>query len=501
METEIEIKFLFNVDFELELFNKIKSQRVISSKEQLLHNVYFDTTNRDLRKKDMGLRVRSCDNRSVQTIKTAGRTIGGLHQRPEYNEPIQGQRPELARFNSKIWPLDCDIELLENELVPIFSTDFARQTWLLEMSEDTLIEVAYDRGFIEAKQDKKDICEIELELVKGDEEQLFVLAQEIALLPEVRLSNVSKAQRGYMLGDGDTFQVKPLRNSPLLPSMPITQALLTNLQHGLRHIQYHENCYLESFQDTALNELLIGVKFLHQNLSLFKDVSPTLLKAPWIKDLHWLARSFSWLEQHASNQSLLDNKGYYLRKLADHKVLLKQIAEQDQNLPDINTICELLNSSRYCQFVLKITEWLIQLEKNTFSSEKGEEIKEFASKRLNVIWQTFTDSLEMQQENQFLAYQGLLEGNLLVGLSVANLFPENNNDSFYEPWLDIQQGLKELAMINVVRDLAETESDEARQLDYFRWITRKQDSLLHALEQSKQQALLRKGYWCELTEA
>ncbi|WP_369433989.1 inorganic triphosphatase [Psychromonas sp. MME1] len=296
METEIEIKFLFSADFEQELFNTIKSQQVISTKEQLLHNVYFDTSDRSLRKMDMGLRVRSCDNRSVQTIKTSGRVIGGLHQRPEYNEPIEGGRPELARFNSKIWPDECDIKALENELVPIFSTDFTRQTWLLEMSEATLIEVAYDRGFIEAKQDKKDICEIELELIKGDEKQLFILAEQIALLPQVRLSNVSKAQRGYMLGDQTEFVVKPLLESPLLPSMSIAQALMTNIQHGLRHIQYHENCYLESYQDAALNELVVGIKFVHQNLSLFKDHSPMLLKAPWIEGLHWLARSFSWLE-------------------------------------------------------------------------------------------------------------------------------------------------------------------------------------------------------------
>ncbi|WP_354622976.1 CYTH domain-containing protein [Psychromonas sp. MME2] len=497
METEIEIKFLFSADFEQELFNTIKSQQVISTKEQLLHNVYFDTSDRSLRKMDMGLRVRSCDNRSVQTIKTSGRVIGGLHQRPEYNEPIEGGRPELARFNSKIWPDECDIKALENELVPIFSTDFTRQTWLLEMSEATLIEVAYDRGFIEAKQDKKDICEIELELIKGDEKQLFILAEQIALLPQVRLSNVSKAQRGYMLGDQTEFVVKPLLESPLLPSMSIAQALMTNIQHGLRHIQYHENCYLESYQDAALNELVVGIKFVHQNLSLFKDHSPMLLKAPWIEGLHWLARSFSWLELHSDNQNLLNNKGYYLRKITKYKKLLKQIEQQDNSLPSQESICALLHSSRYCQFVLSLTQWLIQLEKNTFASEKSHEIKEFACQRLSEVWQSFREVLQNHGDNQLLAYQGLLEGNLLMGLSVANLFSHDDYFNFYAPWLDIKQGLKELSMIKIVDDFAEIETDKARQLDYFRWIKRKQESLSHALEQSKQQALLKESFWNE----
>ena len=77
METEIEIKLFFSPEFELELHKKISAHYCISSKKQLLHNVYFDTVERKLRKMDMGLRVRSCENKSVQTIKTSGRVIGG----------------------------------------------------------------------------------------------------------------------------------------------------------------------------------------------------------------------------------------------------------------------------------------------------------------------------------------------------------------------------------------------------------------------------------------
>ncbi len=495
METEIEIKFLFSAEFELELFEKIKAKCVISSKKQLLHNVYFDTANRMLRKMDMGLRVRSCENRSVQTIKTAGRVIGGLHQRPEYNEPIEGLRPELARFNSKIWPDDCDIKSLESELIPIFSTDFERQTWLVEMPDDTLIEVAYDRGYIESNQGNVDICEIELELVKGDEKQLFVLGNDIALLPKVRLGNVSKAQRGYMVSDKTFFKVKPLGHSSLISSMSVEQALLTNMQHGLRHIQYHENCYLESFQDDALNELLTGIKFLHQNLKLFKQASPSLLKAQWIEDLHWLARSFSWLDERITYQSLLENRGHYLRKLPKFKSLLKKLEAQEQNLPNQQAVLELLTSTRYCQFILKCTQWLISFEKSTFSSEKTNSINDFACEYLTSSWRELRVALDSKKDNQLLSYQGLLEGNLLVGLSVGSLFSLEKSIAFHSPWLDIKQGLKELAMINVIADFADQEAEKEHQCEYLKWIKRKEDSLLHALEQSKQQALLKENYW------
>jgi triphosphatase len=497
METEIEIKLFFSRDFELELFKKISAHHSISSKKQFLHNVYFDTVERKLRKMDMGLRVRSCENKSVQTIKTSGRVIGGLHQRPEYNEPIVGLRPQLARFNSKIWPAGCDLKLLENELVPIFSTDFERQTWLLEMPDSTLIEVAYDQGSIESNHEQMTICEIELELVKGDEKQLFVLCNDIARLPQVRLANVSKAQRGYMLADDLSFTVKPLTCPPLDESMSVEQLLLTNLQHGLRHIQYHEHCYLVSEQDNALKELLKGIKFLHQNLKLFKNTTPLLLEADWLVDLHWLARSFSWFDEYFTYQSILQDKGYYIRKLPRLKTLMRKLEVQQNELPKLQSVADILISTRYCLFILKLTDWLIQFEKNTFSSEKPNTTKLFAQQSLD-----FSDHELKQAVNktatlstdQVLAYQGLLETNLLTGLSVANLFHMENSSAFYSPWLDIKEGMKELAMLNIIADIA-TEEEGEIQIEYFRWIKRKQDTLLHALEQSKQQALIKELFW------
>jgi len=447
---------------------------------------------------EMGLRVRSCDNRSVQTIKTEGRVIGGLHQRPEYNEAIEGLRPELARFQNKIWPNGCDIKRLEEDLIPIFSTDFERCTWLVEMADDTLIEVAYDRGFIETNQGNMELCEVELELIKGDETQLFLLAEEITRLPEVRLGNVSKAQRGYMLIDNASFQIQPLAYSPLQPSMSTGQALLVNLQHGFKHLQYHENCYIESGEQETLNELLIGVKFLHQNLALFKSSYKQLLSAEWVEDLHWLARSFSWLDESFTYVRLLENKGHYLRKLPKFKSLIKTVDKQSSLLPNDQESIGLLTSTRYCQFVLKFTRWLIQFEKSTFASEKVNSITPFSTQLLSQNWGELISSLSCEKElslKQLLSYQGLLERNLLTDLSLGSLFLSDENREFHSPWIDIQQGLKKLEMINIITEIAESEVDQKSKEEVFRWITRKQESLLHALLQSKEQALLKEVYW------
>jgi len=498
MDIEIELKFTFNAEFADELHKTLNKFHCISSKTQFLHNVYFDTTQRTLRKYEIGLRVRSCDGKSVQTIKTAGHVIGGLHQRPEYNEPIKSLRPELARFKRNIWPAGCDIQELEQQLNPIFSTDFERQSWLIEMADDTLIEVAYDNGFIETNQGKIEFCEIELELVKGDEKQLFTLGDEIAQLPNVRLGNVNKAQRGYMLADNVAFQIKPLNHSTITSNLSIPQALLSNMQHGLQQIQYHENCFIEGQQVEALRELLKGVKFIHQNIVLFKDDVKLLSKAPWIEDLHWLARSFSWLDEYFIQARLLDNKAYYLRKLSRSKSLINKLQQQRDTLPDTQAITELLTSTRYCQFILSFTQWLIQLEKKQFSNEKESNIKQFSKNSLSKAWQQICTAMEHSDDfsvKQFLSYQALLESSLLTGLSVGNVFSKQQSDEFRTPWLDVKQGLNEFSMLNMIDDITQEEDDKSLQEECLKWIKRKEGSLLNALQQSKQQALLKPIYW------
>ena len=498
MEVEIELKFIFNAKFVENLHNTLSKFHCISNKKQFLHNVYFDTAERRLRQFDMGLRVRTCDEKSVQTIKTAGRVIGGLHQRPEYNEAIEGLRPELARFNEKIWPEDCDIQQLEKALTPIFSTDFERHTWLIEMADDTLIEVAYDSGFIETNKGQTTLCEVELEIIKGDEKQLFILGNEIALLPGVRLGNVSKAQRGYMLADNAIFETQKLNHSNVTDDLSIQQALLINMQHGLKQIQYNENCYIENGDAGALQALLEGVKFLHQNIILFKNEVADLNKAPWIEDLHWLARSFSWLDEYFTQASLLNNKAYYLRKLPQNKALVEQISLQKSNQPNSEITIELLTSARYCQFILTFTQWLIQFEKSTFSNVQSNNISEFSSSLLGNAWGKISTAFEDSENfsmQQFISFQGSLESNLLIGLSLGNVFSKEKSDVFRSPWLDIKQGLEEFSMINKICEIAQDESDELLKSEYFKWIERKQSSLLHALQQSKQQALLKPIYW------
>ncbi|GAL13089.1 adenylate cyclase [Vibrio astriarenae] len=96
METEIELKFFVSSDFSDTLRAKLDETKVLQHSCRELGNTYFDTADNWLRRHDIGLRIRCFDGVFVQTVKTSGRVVAGLHQRPEFNAEHTSNKPELT---------------------------------------------------------------------------------------------------------------------------------------------------------------------------------------------------------------------------------------------------------------------------------------------------------------------------------------------------------------------------------------------------------------------
>lgn len=90
--------------------------------------------------------------------------VAGLHQRPEYNAEHDSNEPKLALHPEDIWPAGKDIETLQAELTPLFSTNFTREQWLIGMPDGSQVEVAFDQGYVESGDLQEPICEVELNL-------------------------------------------------------------------------------------------------------------------------------------------------------------------------------------------------------------------------------------------------------------------------------------------------------------------------------------------------
>ncbi|AJX30211.1 CYTH domain-containing protein [Burkholderia oklahomensis] len=178
-------------------------------REIALVNVYFDTPALALARAKSALRLRLAPQGWLQTFKTAGAAVGGLHRRHEWEMPVAGEALEIDALCAA-----CDVEQAADALraaapglIALFRTDFSRTLWRIEHAGAT-IEAALDRGEIVAPVDgdvrREPICEIELELVDGDAAALSSLAEAVAAaLPGVAPDNLSKAQRGYRLRGGE----------------------------------------------------------------------------------------------------------------------------------------------------------------------------------------------------------------------------------------------------------------------------------------------------------
>ncbi|OTA19890.1 hypothetical protein Xbed_02014 [Xenorhabdus beddingii] len=288
---------------EIELKLSVKSDAISAARQQLfqfshhhsspkhLTNIYFETPDNQLRRWDMGLRIRGFDGHYEMTIKTAGNVVGGLHQRPEFNVPLHQPELDLAQFPAHIWPEHTDLAHLQAELTELFSTDFTREKWLL-MYGQSEIEVVLDQGSVcsgnkrsgnkysenrPAGERISPICEFELELINGNVTDILSLANQLASQNGLRLANKSKAARGYALAHG--LPHKPLPSVP--DELEWQQPLSVLLTEILAQWQEQEEGWL-----AGLNEGKTGlVQVLHWVMQLTEKQAGYLSAVGRLPDL------------------------------------------------------------------------------------------------------------------------------------------------------------------------------------------------------------------------
>lgn len=171
---------------------------------------YFDTADGTLAAQGIVLRLRKEGRRWVQTAKAMG---DGVLQRLEHNVDLGLARanappqPEVHRHHGTPVGERLAQALPEGAaLVETYATDIwrlSRQT----RSEGATVELALDTGRIVAhagtpQMRSTPVCELELELVRGELRGLIALAKRWSQQHGLWLSTVSKAERGERLMAG-----------------------------------------------------------------------------------------------------------------------------------------------------------------------------------------------------------------------------------------------------------------------------------------------------------
>jgi len=495
MVTEIELKyFVVSENTQENITHLLSAQQLsFSCITKQLSNCYYDTAGLNFRKHDMGLRVRGCDGQLEQTIKTAGVVIAGLHQRPEYNVDISNNYPELALFPDEIWQTSQDVDQLQNALVPLFLTDFTRIIWVVTLSSGSVIELAFDQGDISSDGRSVSLCELELELVSGETEDLLLLAKQLFSVISVRPSSQSKAARGYRLWNNtpENWEKPTADMLPLESSFGILSAFNTGINDCLTHLHDHLEHYIVMPSLIELEKITETLALMRHGFWLFDDYLPKHSKK-LRNELSYFIHLLSWVDNAVNLQELTTKTGNYRHKLNYSQQLLEQLKIEKRRLPNSENVLELLHGERFNCLQADLLSMLLA-EKTQCKESVLPFAQECLTDSMGAVF-TASDNQELTSE-EYLSHAKLLNRSLLTTTWFGLLFDQEDRKQYRTPWLDIQQGISELQTLWIIHQQLQTLDEKPTKL--VSWQGSKVEGLLVALNSSKKMALAMQPYWLE----
>lgn len=500
--SEIEIKFATKADavsaFNRQILPALTAQGALVSEavEKRLQNDYYDTPEHLFEKHKIGFRVRGVNGQYEQTVKTNGKVTGGLHERAEYNIPLVQNEPDLALFDKAVWPEGWNIDEINGQLARQFSTHFTRTAFIVEIN-DAKIELVFDVGDAITDKASSPIQEIELELLEGEVHALFVLATLMLGHIPMRLSDVSKAARGYQLLHGSARKVSPLPELlPVQADSTTQHTFVQAMQCALSHWQHHEHLFLETKSVKMLGEVASGIRMLKQTVTLFLQA----LDCPELQALHRQLVSFEkrwvWQDDLQSLRYLMSKKSVFNKGLSRQPSLLSYLQGRQAGLLHAHAPDKLFFAAESTRIKLVILEILASKPWLKTNDNGNQPMMSFAKVWLTSGWQSMQqcmpDSKTMHSVD-YIASEPKLSQALMTGFVLANLFASARGQ-YRAPWLDLMAGIDELKALKMLqRSLKESDLEAHEDLSH--WAEEKVTNLLNVMERSRQVALHAEVYW------
>lgn len=232
-------------------------------------SIYFDTDKQKLRKNGLSLRVRRIGRRYVQTIKQESGESAALLARNEWESPVRSRMPDLdaARETALASLLSKKVR---RGLKPVFETRVRRTVYPIH-SDGAEIDLTIDRGKVAAGAQSSPLCEVELELKRGDPAELFKLARAVADQIPVQLAVTSKAERGYALVAAEA--PKPVKAAPVALTADLNrQAAFQALARACLHQLVGNVPAMRCGDPEGLHQTRVALRRLRAAVSLFGDV-------------------------------------------------------------------------------------------------------------------------------------------------------------------------------------------------------------------------------------
>ena len=247
-------------------------------------SVYFDTDKYKLRRKGLMLRVRRVGDRHIQTIKATRNS--GMFERDEWEREIAGEMPDLDfAQGTALEPVLSD--KLRRQLRPIFETRVQRTIYPIANGRGD-IALTLDKGKITTGRRSEPLCELELELKRGSQAELFDLARQLTDALPAQLALKSKAERGYeLLKDQDGAAAKG-GAIDLAAGTTTREAFKIIGRACLKQVIGNERALLAGDPE-GVHQMRVGLRRLRAAMSLFSGILQDAETAALKDELKWLA--------------------------------------------------------------------------------------------------------------------------------------------------------------------------------------------------------------------
>ncbi len=273
--TEVELKLLADPDDLARLMDSPLIQALARNKGRVRHltSVYYDSAEGRLAEAGVAFRIRKLGRHFVATAKREQARDARPLARDEWEAPVAG----LTGDPSPLLPqLPDDLQALFETvaLEPVFRTIVRRHTQRLSVSGSDL-EIAFDRGVIEADARSAPICEIEIELKRGDPATLFEVAARLAEIAPLRPSLHSKAERGAALARNLPLPSHRAPRLRLEAGLSLDDALSAILRSIFGHLLANQAAAEELRDPEGVHQMRVALRRLRAALALIAPLAPS----------------------------------------------------------------------------------------------------------------------------------------------------------------------------------------------------------------------------------
>ncbi len=280
MAKEVELKIELSVEssIALEASGLLPGDPVSADQ----HTSYFDTPDGFLAKSGFSLRIRECEGKRKQTVKGEGAIVAGLFVRSEWEHATKSVTPMIDDRT----PLKALLGERSGTLFSQFDMQIERRTWTV-LHDHSEFELVLDRGMITSDDRQTPVCEVELELKRGDPTALFNFAEKMDAVTPIRIGVLSKSERGRRLRKSAIVSQKA-ETLRLEREATLAQAFQKISGSCVRQFRLNES--LVGWNNpSALHQARVSLRRLRSAISIFRPILADEKLVPIQEELRWLS--------------------------------------------------------------------------------------------------------------------------------------------------------------------------------------------------------------------